>query len=255
MECPFCTETVRDEALVCKHCSRDLRVVRPVIIEIQQVVCELDQLRRELSHVTGQIARLRNPLHTTFVYLLRYLLIPAALLLAAHVLVTIVLNVSPVYLRLASFIIPLPFGLMAYARENVRVRGAILLGLVTAIFAIVCMLIVTGVNDNVPIIPGPWIEWRETIEYAASITLAFVAGNIAGILVFQALPKIMMVGGKPNAVAYGMARALGQHVGQEQLRRRARIIQDLILMLGPLSGIVITAAGSIYAGLKGVLGW
>jgi len=73
--------------------------------------------------------------------------------------------------------------------------------------------------------------------------------------VFQVLPKIMMVGGKPNAVAFSMARALGQHVGEEQLRRRARTIQDLLLMIGPLSGIVITAAGSIYAGLKGVLGW
>jgi hypothetical protein len=69
------------------------------------------------------------------------------------------------------------------------------------------------------------------------------------------LPKIMAVGGKPNAVAYSLARALGQQVGEEQLRRRARIIQDLLLTIGPLTGILATAGGSVYAGLKGVLAW
>jgi hypothetical protein len=29
-----------------------------------------------------------------------------------------------------------------------------------------------------------------------------------------------------------MARALGQHVGEEQLRRRARVIQNLIRTIG-----------------------
>jgi hypothetical protein len=51
-----------------------------------------------------------------------------------------------------------------------------------------------------------------------------------------------------------MARLLGQHVGEEQLRRRARLIQDLMQTVGPLAGVAATAVGSIYAGLKGLLG-
>jgi hypothetical protein len=255
MECPFCTETVRDEALVCKHCSRDLRVARPVIVEIQEVVAELDRLRSELAHVNAKLNGLRHPTRTVLVYAATYVLVPAALLVAAHILVTIVLNVSPLYLRLASVVIPLPFGLVLYAWEKVGVRGAILLGFVTASLAILCMLTVTGLNDNVPIIPGPWIEWREAIEYAASIALAFVTGNIVGFLIFQALPKIVAGGGKPNALAYNLARALGQHVGEDQLRRRARVIQNLMRTVGPLMGIVVTASGSLYAGLKGIFSW
>jgi hypothetical protein len=255
MECPFCAETIKDEAVVCKHCSRDLRIVRPVILEIQEIVLELDGLHRDLDGVNARLERIRSPVRFYIVHSLAYILVPVVLLLAAHILVTITLNASPLYLRLASVIIPLPFGLLIRARHKVRLRGAVLVGFLTAAIAVTCMLTVTGFNDNVPIMPGPWVEWREVLEYSASIVLAFVTGNILGFLMLDVLPKTMTQGGgRPNPVAYKVAGLLGPHVGEEHLRRRARIIQDLITTAGPLVGVVGTAAGSLYAGLKGVIG-
>ena len=255
MECPFCAETVKDEAIACKHCSRDLRVVRPVILEIDEIVSELDRLQRDLDRVDAHLARIRFPFRYFVTHAIAYVLAPIVLLVAAHIIVTIELNVAPLYLRLASVIIPLPFGLLLYARHKIGFRGACLVGVVTAGLAVTCMLLVTGFNDDVPIVPGPWIEWREVIEYTASIALAFVTGNILGFLTFDVLPKTMTKGGKPNAVAYKIAGLLGQHVGEEQLRRRARTIQGLLIAGGPLMGIAVTLGGSIYTGLKSILGW
>jgi hypothetical protein len=254
MECPFCAETIKDEALACKHCSRDLRVVRPVLLEIQDVVAELDRLRRDLDRADARLQRTKHPVRYFAVLLALYVLAPTVLLVAAHIIVTIVLNVSPLYLRLASLIIPVPFGFATYPIHKIGFRGAFLLGIVTAALSVMCMLTVTGLNDNVPILPASRGEWREVFEYGASIALALGSGNILGHMVFQVLPRILSQGGKPNAAAFRIARLLGQHVGEEQLRRRARLIQDLLQTIGPLAGVVVTAVGSVYAGLKGVIG-
>ncbi|TKT73467.1 hypothetical protein YH63_019690 [Afipia massiliensis] len=254
MECPFCAEKVKDEALVCKHCSRDLRVVRPVLLEIEDIVEDIEKIRREFDSVSARLYRRRHPVRYLLIHSIGYILIPAILLVAAHIIVTIVLNVSPLYLRIASVLIPLPFGFAIFAVQKVGYRGAALVGIITALLSVFCMLTVTGLNDHVPILPASWIEWREVLEYSASIALAFLTGNILGLLMLQLLASSLSQGDKPNAAAYRAARLLGPYVGEDQLRRRARIIQDLMRTAGPLIGILSTAAGSIYAGLKGILG-
>jgi hypothetical protein len=254
MECPFCAETIKDEAIVCKHCNRDLRIVLPVINEIQDIVAELDRLQRHLDQVNTSLALFDHPARFLVLNGGIYVLLPSLMLLAAHYVVTITLNLSPLYLRIASVIIPLPFGMAAYARSRIGYRGAFGLGALTAAVSVAGMLAVVAYVDGTPIVPETIREWRETVEYGLSIALSFLTGNILVILLLVVLPTTIASGGKPNAAAYRIARVLGQHVGRETMRRRARRIQDLMRTIGPLAGVLVTAAGSIYTGLKGVFG-
>jgi hypothetical protein len=254
MECPFCAETIKDEATVCKQCIRDLRLAIPVIHEIQEVVVELDRLQRRLDQVNTSLAMFDRPVRFMFLNGGIYVLLPTLLLLAAHYLVIMKFDWPQLYLRIASVIIPLPFGMAAYAFSRIGFRGAFGLGAMIAALSVFGMLSVVSYADGTPIVPGSFREWRETVEYGLSIALSFLTGNILVILVLWALPNTIASGGKPNAAAFRMARMLGQHVGEETMRRRARRIQDLMQTVGPLAGLVATAAGSIYTGLKGIVG-
>jgi hypothetical protein len=229
-------------------------VAKPILNEIDQIVAEIEKLTRDLGRLNSRLERREHPFRFFGARAVIYVLAPGVLLVLAHILVTIVLDIPPLPLRLASVAIPLLFGFFSYPLSRTTPLEAIALAILASLVSIASMLTVTGLHDAVPIVPRTAIEWREVAEYGASIVLAFMSGHLLGTLLFAVFPVVLSQRGKPNAIAFRIARLLGGHAGDDQLRRRARVIQDLLRTAGPVIGVVLTAIGSLYTGLKGMLG-
>jgi len=110
--------------------------------------------------------------------LLPYFAAPVVLLLLAHYLLLMKLDANPVYLRLATIVIPLACGFLLFRSLRCGLGTAALLGLVTALVAVTGMLAIVGWVDGHSIMPAGSAEWQEAFEYAATITLATVAGSL-----------------------------------------------------------------------------
>lgn len=254
MECPYCTESLKFEATVCKSCSRDLTLVRPLLSEIHELSIALDKLQRKSRRLDTRIARRERPLTTFGLYISCYVVAPIVLLLAAHVLIVMVLDLSPLYLRIASLVIPLPFGAAAVAVSRIGRSEVIAMALVVGIVSVWLMLTVVGLADKVAIIPENFRDWREFGEYAVSVALSYLTGCLIAGGIPLVVSALIHDDNRPSAFAVRSASLLGGNVSNVSVHRRARRIQELVQTAGPLGGVVATAAGSVWTGLKSVLG-
>ena len=62
MQCPFCAEEVKDEALVCKHCSHDLKVPASLVEENGELTAKLVELQQEVQDLRAELDRVRRPI-------------------------------------------------------------------------------------------------------------------------------------------------------------------------------------------------
>jgi hypothetical protein len=49
MECPYCCETIKEEALVCRFCQKDISSYRPILQKIARLETRIDELRSGLG--------------------------------------------------------------------------------------------------------------------------------------------------------------------------------------------------------------
>jgi hypothetical protein len=183
-----------------------------------------------------------------------YILTPVILLLIAHYLITIVLDLPLLSLRIASIAIPVPFGFALLWFSHYSVRWALLCGTIVGVISVTGMLMIVGWSDNVPVVPENFREWREALEYAASIMLAFVTGDVLASLIQRMLPSTLDATNAPGAAAMMLARVTGRHMGKAALRRRAQKIQTGFGTVRTAIGALATATGSIYTGIRFLMG-
>jgi hypothetical protein len=112
MNCPYCLSDVNEEALVCRTCSRDLYLFKPMMAKVADLERRLEEIPNSEAY-EKRIAELEAALDEQEQSLLKprsawkelrdvivYLLVPLILLLLAHALITIVYEtLSMVYRR------------------------------------------------------------------------------------------------------------------------------------------------------------
>jgi hypothetical protein len=109
--------------------------------------------------------------------LMLYLGVPLVMLLVAHHLIVNSLDLNPQYLRVISFAVPLLFGFLRTWRCRRGTASAFAVAVALGLIAVAGMTISEGLNSGQPILPETRTEWRENIEYAITIALAFMVGH------------------------------------------------------------------------------
>ena len=193
MICPFCSEEVRDEAIICKHCRSDLSVVRSLLGRIDELNKRLerrpsgqtaisppspspaavhadDKARSLAITIERRVPRV-SPLAT--------LLLALSALLLAHFIIIIHFDMSLIWLRIASLLLPFAFGFLYRRGTNEYLLSDLFAGIVLAAAAVFAMSAVVAKVDKVPALPIDAYGWREFVEYGMSIALSFFAGAVA----------------------------------------------------------------------------
>jgi hypothetical protein len=257
VHCPYCVSDINDEAVVCPVCRRDIYLFKPLLARIdalEKQVAAQDEVVTELGKMpasteAGKDMPSLEEEPEVFPRIAEWLsnwLAPLALLLLAHGLIVIVYDLNAIYLRVVSLLIPLPFGMLLASRQRCPRWSLALMAIGLSGLAVLGMSLLTSLVDHTPILPSGLREWREFLEYAASIALSFVTGLIIGGMSRQRARVQRAVG-----LSVALAKLVSNGAEKtEQFQAVVRKFNDL--------GGTLTAAGTtlaaVYAGLQGVIG-
>jgi hypothetical protein len=260
MNCPYCLSEVSEEAYVCKTCSRDLYLLKPMMTKIASLEGQLatapsqevNELRiAELEYLLDeQNRKLAHRSSFTWIKdIALYLIVPLLLLLLAHWLITVVYDTKMIYLRIISMILPLPFAYFLFKGHAHKLFPWFIGVVFLAIASVIGMSWITSLVDHSPFWPQNLFEWREVLEYSASIAFSFLTGMLLGGVAYAS---------KQRHRQAGIMNALIK-VASTQPTSGVSIqgVLELMKTLQQHGGTVVaigTTAVSIYTGLKGIIG-
>ena len=180
---------------------------------------------------------------------LRYALLPAVMLLVAHHLLVFTFDLGPVWLMLATLVLPFPFGVQALLRSD---RGLLFW---IAVFLVVVVLTMLAMNLDAPfsrrdpnsvvqIIPSTAAEWVQEAEFTAGLYLSFLSGLLSALLILRSLlPQ------HPQLRASRDGMALAAH--HLRIALSAGSVEKVAKYLNSL-GVIASTVGAIYLAIKRV---
>lgn len=258
MQCAYCLSPVDAEANVCKVCKRDLYLFRPLLAKVQELEAKLAEhqsasaLQARVDELEALLAaeRLRAEQQNSggwrvVLDLGQFIFIPLALLLLAHALITVVYDVNLLYLRVASMVLPLPFGFYLFKNRKRHLFAWFVATAGLAAASVVGMSAITGWVDHTPVMPQSMVEWREFLEYATSITFSFLTGMLIGGMAYHRTHRVRTPAQKPflSALVSGFSKGNLSQSDMQQTIKKLEEVGGSLVAAG-------TTAMSIYTGLK-----
>ena len=262
MNCPYCLSEVSEDAVVCKVCTRDLYLFKPMMAKVADLEKQLSEIPNQEAY-EKRIAELEIMLDeyeqrisspkTVSSWVLDiaiYLVVPLLLLLLAHWLIVVVYDTKMVYLRIISMTLPLPFGYFLFKGHQHKLLPWFIGVASLSITSVIGMSWITSLVDQSPIFPQNLFEWKELIEYSASIAFSFLTGMLLGGVAYaskQRYRRKARISPFMKAVASGLGDG---RISPGNIYTIMKTLQDYgatVIALG-------TTALSLYTGLKGIVG-
>ncbi len=264
MNCPYCEEAIKSGATVCKTCRRDIALVVSLKAANEALEKKVEALEAELAArepiatpTIAAAAPAEPPPPATVAaralrvveFLLAYAVLPIAVLIGVHYLLIVRLDAKLLWLRAASILLPMAFGWVLESRMHPRWFAVLALGIVVGLASVLGMSTVVYFTDGDPILPRSVVDWREMLEYATSIALAYLLGSLVG---FAAHPPKSADGRRAGGVAM-LASFIAHHLsGDAAGKTLEERIQHLVKLIN--AGIsAATAIGAVYTGFKNIL--
>lgn len=246
MNCPFCAEEIKDQAAVCKHCRRDLSIVRPVYDELRAQSEQIAALKDEIAAIrerietgttapvadgggqSGTVSGAAEPSLARPSAVAGALVLTFVLVVLAYWVIVWIFDLDSTVLLVASLLIP---ALLAGSFPSVRLLGIWTLLILSILLGLSTLFAMSGIKslyEHITILPRNEAELRDDVEAAFSIALSFVTGA-----------RLSQIG---RLLTAADAEAAGLSKGTEGLRKMIEIATP-----------IVTAIGALITGIRALL--
>lgn len=263
MACPYCTSTISSAALVCPVCTRDLFLFKPLLEQSHQLGRRLDAALARIADLEARptqvvmapaaqatagdkkSARNRAP-RKPAVTLWRAALALALVLIAAHTVIVVALDLPVIWLRLVCVLMPIPFGYWMAVPRRKPVYPLFVAAVLVATLLPLAMSAIVAALDHTSILPSDPRERQEYISFALSIGLSLGTGMLLG----RAMTQVDKSTLEEASRTYGRVSNFIHRFSPELVQKNFESWQKALLALVA----VCTTAASMVSGLKDVVG-